>query len=167
MPMFYTPKPRQFHYQPRFYDPDKEDYEAIKRKYQKQEEMTQAGETDTERAETPEATATGVSEDELAYFQRKVKSIERQEQEKKRKLTVQDFFRKREKPQFHYISRFDENGNLKEATPVNQQENAVKKRITRRFGEDDLDRFEPIPASKIIIYTLLVCLLLFFIFSGN
>ena len=33
MPMFYTPKPRQFRYQPRFYDPEKEKWEALKAKY--------------------------------------------------------------------------------------------------------------------------------------
>ena len=33
MPMFYIPKPRQFKYQPRFYDPKKERWEELKRKY--------------------------------------------------------------------------------------------------------------------------------------
>ena len=33
MPMFYTPKPRQFKYRPRFYDPEKERWEALKQKY--------------------------------------------------------------------------------------------------------------------------------------
>ena len=31
--MFYTPKPRQFRYKPRFYDPEKERWEALKQKY--------------------------------------------------------------------------------------------------------------------------------------
>ena len=31
--MFYTPKPRQYHYKPRFYDPEREDWELLKAKY--------------------------------------------------------------------------------------------------------------------------------------
>ena len=47
MPMFYTPKPRQFRYQPRFYDPEKEKWEALKAKYALERELA-------EREENPE-----------------------------------------------------------------------------------------------------------------
>lgn len=33
MPLLHTPKPRQFHYQPRFYDPRKEEWEERKRRF--------------------------------------------------------------------------------------------------------------------------------------
>ena len=69
-----------------------------------------------------------------------------------------------EKPQFHYVSRFDSEGNLLETPPETTRDASVKRRISRRFEDDDMDRYKPIPAGKIMIYTLLVCILLLFIF---
>ena len=81
------------------------------------------------------------------------------------KLTLNDLFRKREKPQFHYVSRFDDEGNLIENPSELKSENITAHKIRHRFDNDDMDRLKPVPAGKIIIYTLAVCILLIFIFS--
>lgn len=87
MPMFYIPKPRRFRYEPRFYDPDKERWEALK--------AAHALSTDN---------PAGVSDEELEYFQEKVRRMD--ESPAKSKITWKDAFRKREMPQFHYTPRF-------------------------------------------------------------
>ena len=151
-----------------FYDPEKEEWEKLKAKYRLEKGLP----LDDEklRAESgerkAESTKQGVeSEDkDLEYFQRKVRDIERNERQEKQKLTFADFFKKREKPQFHYVSRFDSEGNLLETPPEATKDASVKRRISRRFEDDDMDRYKPIPAGKIMIYTLLVCILLLFIF---
>ena len=56
-------------------------------------------------------------------------------------LTFADFFKKREKPQFHYVSRFDSEGNLLETPPEATKDASVKRRISRRFEDDDMDRY--------------------------
>lgn len=161
MPMFYTPKPRQFHYRPRFYDPEKEEWEKLKTKYRSDNDLPL---DDDELRSQSQANNQNVDED-LEYFQRKVKSIERQERQNKQKIGLADMFRKREVPQFHYVSRFDSEGNIIDTTATPTKENAVKRRITRRFeDDDDFDRFKPVPAGKIMIYTLIVTFLLIFIF---
>lgn len=161
MPMFYTPKPRQFHYRPRFYDPEKEEWEKLKTKYRLDNDLPL---DDDKLRSQSQANDQNVDED-LEYFQRKVKSIERQERQNKQKIGLADMFRKREVPQFHYVSRFDSEGNIIDTTATPTKENAVKRRITRRFeDDDDFDRFKPVPAGKIMIYTLIVTFLLIFIF---
>lgn len=160
--MFYTPKPRQYHYKPRFYDPEREDWELLKAKYN-------LDENGNPRTPIEEKTATvandqqATEDQDLEYFQRRLREIERKEREEKQKIGLADLFRKRERPQFHYVSRFDENGNLKETT--SSTNGSVKKRITRRFDEDEMDRFKPVPAGKIMVYTLLVCVLLYLVFA--
>jgi hypothetical protein len=89
MPLFYIPKPRQFHYQPRFYDPQKERWEALKQKY------------------ADEQNPKGVSEEELEYFERRVRNLENPERDK---LTWKDLFRKRKVRRFEYKPRFSTNG---------------------------------------------------------
>lgn len=160
MPMFYTPKPRQFRYVPRFYDPEKEEWEKLKTKYRLEKGLP----LDDNATVTTDTTSDSADGD-LEYFQRKLRDLDRKEREQKSKLTLNDFFRKREKPQFHYVSRFDSEGNLKDPTTSLTRESVSGKRIHRRFEEEDMDRFKPIPAGKIITYTLLVCLLLLFIFG--
>ena len=158
MPMFYTPKPRQFHYRPWFYDPEKEEWEQLKMKYKIQSESSHLPSDD---GQMPTAT----DDNDLEYFQRRVRDIDREERQQRQKLTIQDLFRRREKPTFHYVSRFDENGNLLETQPSATKNAEVKHRIQRRFDNaEDWDRFKPIPASKIIVSTLLVFMLLLFIF---
>ena len=173
MPMFYTPKPRQFHYKPWFYDPEKEEWEKLKMKYKiekgDKESVAATVETDSEA----DVLGKGDTADkDLEYFRRKVRDIDREDRQKRQKLSWKDLFRRREKPTFHYVSRFDDDGNLRDDIPSDMhsysstKNGEVKRRIQRRFdNEEDWDRFKPIPASKIIIATLLVCLLLFFIFS--
>ena len=84
MPMFYVPKPRQFNYRPRFYDPRKERLEELKRKY----------------AAHPE----GASQEDVEYFEQQVRELDNEKQ--RSKLTWKDMFRKRQMPKFEYKSRF-------------------------------------------------------------
>lgn len=82
--MFYVPKPRQFNYRPRFYDPRKERLEELKRKY----------------AAHPE----GASQEDVEYFEQQVRELDNEKQ--RSKLTWKDMFRKRQMPKFDYKSRF-------------------------------------------------------------
>ena len=84
MPMFYVPKPRQFNYRPRFYDPRKERLEELKRKY----------------ASHPD----GASQEDVEYFEQQVRELDNEKQ--RSKLTWKDMFRKRQMPKFDYKSRF-------------------------------------------------------------
>lgn len=84
MPMFYVPKPRQFNYRPRFYDPRKERLEELKRKY----------------AAHPD----GASQEDVEYFEQQVRELDNEKQ--RSKLTWKDMFRKRQMPKFDYKSRF-------------------------------------------------------------
>lgn len=167
--MFYTPKPRQFHYKPWFYDPEKEEWEKLKMKYQilKEEKESSAANTDSPSANgVKQGGGECDSDKELEYFQRRVRDIDREERQARQKMTVMDLFRRREKPTFHYVSRFDADGNLLDTPPTATKNAEVKRRIQRRFDNaDDWDRFKPIPAGKIMVSVLLVCMLLFFIFS--
>ena len=159
MPMFYTPKPRQFHYKPRFYDPEKEKWEALKMKYAL-EHMDE-----TEISETPDNTETPEASDdsELAYFQQRVRELDRKE--KRQGLTWKDMFRKREMPTFNYQPRFassegaEQSGNGSHAAEYKRRTTKIK----RRFDISDKDYMKPIPATRIMLYTLLVCLLLYWI----
>ena len=166
--MFYTPKPRQFHYQPRFYDPQKERWEALKQKYADEKALEEL------RAETVEAcndTSQQESDDvDLAYFQRRVRELDSEERKKNSKLTWKDLFRKREMPKFNYQPRFSaESGELRTesvAQGTGEHIAEFKKRgikIKRRFDVTDPDYMKPVPATRIILYTFLVCLLLYWI----
>jgi hypothetical protein len=84
MPIFYVPKPRQFNYRPRFYDPRKERLEELKRKY----------------AAHPD----GASQEDVEYFEQQVRELDNEKQ--RSKLTWKDMFRKRQMPKFEYKSRF-------------------------------------------------------------
>ena len=68
--MFEVEKPRQFHYVPRFYDPEKEKWEALKKKYAIEQESAKKKD-----AEQPTQDKDGDTEDELAYFQKRVRDI--------------------------------------------------------------------------------------------
>lgn len=163
MPMFYTPKPRQFHYAPRLYDPEKEEWETLKTKYRLEKGLPLSDDTptdiDVQALQTQE-----VTDSDLDYFKRKVEQLDRQERNEKQKLTINDLFRKRETPQFHYVSRFDENGQLKDVDTPSHSEPVTQRRIKHRFDTDEMDRLKPVPAGKIIIYTLAAFILLIFIF---
>lgn len=144
MPMFYTPKPRQFHYEPRFYDPKKEEWEAKKRKYAAEKYMAEQGKP---------------SEDaDVAYFERRLKELDEKEKRQRQRLGVKDLFRKREMPKF--------NPQFHPTESVDTTSTAHHKiKFRRRFDVEDPDSFKPAPAGKIIMYVGLVFLLLYWIFN--
>jgi len=113
MPMFFVPKPRQFNYRPRFYDPRKERLEELKRKY----------------APNPE----GASQEEVEYFEQQVRELD--SKDKHGKLTWKDMFRKRQMPKFEYKSRFAS----EEAVPAAESRDTLQQfkeehtRIKRRL----------------------------------
>lgn len=149
--MFYTPKPRQFKYRPRFYDPERERWEALKQKYADEHGSSEFGVKNSEE---------GSMEDrDLEYFERRVRELDRKGQGK---LTWKDAFRKREMPTFNYQPRFAQ----AEEEGTGEHLNEFKKRgskIKRRFDVSDTDYMKPIPAGRIMLYALLVCALLYWI----
>ena len=152
--MFYTPKPRQFKYVPRFYDPEKERWEALKQKYA-DERALESLQANHEAAGQEE-----VSDRDLEYFERRVRQLDRQ---KEHRLGWKDLVRKREMPKFNYQPRFATEQTENEETHAAQ----FKKRTTsikRRFDPSDTDYMKPIPAGRIMLYALLVCALLYWIF---
>lgn len=168
MPLFYTPKPRQFRYQPRFYDPEKEKWEALKAKYALERELEKRANESEKSEYTEHSDYSDDSDKELAYFQQRVRELDREEKRGKKGLTWKDMFRKREMPQFNYQPRFSNS----ETTAKTEEQGtgahlaAFKKRSTkikRRFDVTDKDYMKPIPATRIMLYTLLVCLLLYWI----
>lgn len=182
MPMFYTPKPRQFRYQPRFYDPEKEKWEALKQKYADERVLRESLDSapapagsapsaaapaadSAPSAAAPSADSAPVSsasaDEDLAYFQRRVRDLDREE--RKHGLTWKDAFRKREMPTFRYQPRFQ---STDESQDTGEHLQSFKKRgmnIKRRFDVSDPDYMKPIPAGRIMLYTLLVCALLYWI----
>lgn len=160
--MFYTPKPRQFHYTPRFYDPEKERWEALKQKYADEKALE---ELRAEAAEAGHDTPQQESDDvDLAYFQRRVRELDRKEKHKG--LTWKDMFRKREMPKFNYQPRFSAAETEGERLGTGEHIAEFKKRgvkIKRRFDVTDPDYMKPIPAGRIMLYALLVCMLLYWI----
>jgi hypothetical protein len=169
MPMFYTPKPRQFHYTPRFYDPEKEKWEALKKKYSNQQSEGNGQQTETTDAE-------------LAYFEQRVREIENEEKRERQKLGFSDLFRRRKMPTFNYQPRFQSGAGSQQATDGDQQaavgaDSAIldkysgegqgyktrKIKIRRRFDMGDSDYMKPVSGGKIILYALLACLLLYLI----
>ena len=173
MPMFYTPKPRQFHYQPRFYNPEKERWEALKQKYADErmlrEMEAELTETSVDNAST-DAEAAAQADADLTYYQRRVREIENRNREKQRGLTWKDLFRKREMPKFNYTPRFS-SANDTTADETSHQgtgeriadfkQRSVK--IKRRFDISDSDYMKPVPATRIMLYALLAFLLIYWI----
>lgn len=152
MPMFYTPKPRQFKYRPRFYDPEKERWEALKQKY-----------ADEHRVEpvtgSQESVAVDSDDKDLEYFERRVRELDRSE---RGKLTWKDAFRKREMPTWNYQPRFastEEEGTGEHIAHFKKRGMSIK----RRFDVSDTDYMKPVPAGRIMLYALLVCALLYWI----
>ena len=162
MPMFYTPKPRQFRYQPRFYDPEKEKWEALKQKYADERmlrELEQEMQGSASTADAPELPEGKAMEDgELAYFQQRVRELDREEKRGGKGLTWKDLF--------HYQPRFASDTAVTDAKDGAERMHNFKQRsskIKRRFDVTDKDYMKPIPATRIMLYTLLVCLLLYWI----
>ena len=159
MPLFYIPKPRQFQYRPRFYDPEKERWEALKMKYaiehMDESELPKPTETQENAAESDDV--------DLAYFQQRVREIDRKE--KRHGLTWKDLFRKREMPTFNYHPRFSgaqESASQGTGEHIDEFKKRNKK-IKRRFDISDSDYMKPVPATRIMLYALLAFLLIYWI----
>ena len=196
--MFEVEKPRRFHYEPRFYDPEKEKWEALKKKYAIEHgdraDIQEHGDRDIQE---PVGDATGTdatgtvsgqtvssSEEGLEYFEGRLRELDREKREASARLTWRDLFRRREMPRFEYQPRFGPvSGQTVSSTqPVGDATGTdatgtegaelVKKygaprhkiKIRRRFDIADSDYMKPIPGTKIILYTGIVCLLLAVIF---
>ena len=172
--MFETPKPKQFRYQPRFYDPEKERWEALKQKYADQRllESLDSEEFEEQSQELPESGNENAGlqpqnsevDKDLEYFQRRVRELDRKGRSK---LTWKDMFRKREMPKFNYQPRFANTG---ESGDTAEHLSDFKRRgvkIKRRFGNQDPDdnTLKPVPAGRIMLYALLATLLLYWIIS--
>ena len=153
--MFEIPKPRQFHYTPRFYDPEKERWEALKKKYADEHPAADTA----DKAETEESA-------DLAYFEERVRQLDRAKRQQPQPLGWRDLFRKREMPQFHYTPRFNADGSEIETATDNEQEAPARRpiKIRRRFNIEDEDYLKPVSGGKIILYCFLVCLLLYWVF---
>ena len=160
MPMFNTPSPRRFHYEPRFYDPEKEKWEALKKKYadKKASEESVASSNEDNHAEPTDA--------DLEYFEKKVRQLDRKKKQENSKFGVQDIFRKRKMPKFNYQPRYntaeiekDENGD----PTINIRKPSSQIKIKRKFDIADDDYMKPVSAGRIMLYALLVCLLLYWI----
>ena len=179
--MFYTPKPRQFHYRPRFYDPEKERWEALKQKYADErlrKEMLENEECGMRNEEFNGATDnstfniqhSSLPDADLEYFQRRLRELDSEERKKNSKLTWKDLFRKREMPKFNYQPRFTsesaEHGSESREMGTGEHIAQFKRSrlsIKRRFDITDTDYMKPIPAGRIMLYALLVCLLLYWV----
>lgn len=167
--MFEVEKPRRFHYEPRFYDPEKEKWEALKKKYARDQEKKASEAADTDKEE-------GAGDADLDYFERKVRTMDSEKRQRQSKLTLMDLFRKREMPTFNYQPRFsgtttDTTAEKKEDMPVDdtltekyrQAKRQIK--IKRRFDISDTNYMKPVSGTKIILYCFIVFLLLSLIFS--
>ena len=167
--MFEVEKPRRFHYEPRFYDPEKEKWEALKKKYAIEQEKKASEAADTDKEE-------GAGDADLDYFERKVRTMDSEKRQRQSKLTVMDLFRKREMPTFNYQPRFsgtttNTTAEKKEDMPVDdtltekyrQAKRQIK--IKRRFDISDTNYMKPVSGTKIILYCFIVFLLLSLIFS--
>ena len=159
--MFEVAKPRRFHYEPRFYDPEKEKWEALKKKYAIEKEREEAlkeavkADSDTEGGES-----------DLAYFEQRLRSIDREKRRQSSRLTWKDLFRKREMPTFNYQPRFSgsatDGGTLPDdGTLTEKYRQPIHKiKIRRRFDISDTNYMKPISGGKIILYCFIVFLLL-------
>lgn len=145
MGMFYTPKPRRFDYQPRFYDPKKEELEKARRRY------AGANASDT------------VSDKDLEYYKSVVESFD--EDGKKTKSRTGIFHRK-ELPTFNYKPRFSGNQADAAAGTVPEEQSYSKKLKFRKswLAKRNSMDLEPVPASKVFLYAIVVSLLLLWIF---
>lgn len=164
--MFEVDKPRRFHYEPRFYNPEKERWEALKKKYADEQE----------RAEARAAAASeDGSDEELAYFEQKVRDLDKKGQESFH-LGWRDLFRKREmpkyNPQFHtHATGSTANAAADSESTATAEESLAEKyrtskrkiKIRRRFDIGDEDYMKPASPGKIFLYALIVLMLLYLI----
>lgn len=148
MGMFYTPKPRRFDYQPRFYDPKKEELEKAKRRY-----------ADTNASEA-------VSDSDLDYYKSVVESFDKPADKPK---SAAGIFRRKELPTFNYKPRFSGNraDSAAEVAAEPEAERHYAKKLKFRQSwlakRNSMD-LEPVPAGKVFLYAIVVFLLLLWIF---
>lgn len=145
MPMFDVRKPKQFHYQPRFYDPEKEKWENLKKKYAYRDELNEKSH-DVEKSE--EEKRQDEMDAELAYFEQRVRESYNHNRQTG-KLAKRTSSKKRKSDK----SDSDDKADL-----------GKRIRIKRRFDNSQDDYLQPVPARKILLYTLLILLLLYFVF---
>lgn len=170
--MFEVDKPRRFHYEPRFYDPEKERWEALKKKYAMEKECEEASTQAQQKGDSQSAEDN--TDSELSYFEQRVRDINQEERNKSTQLTWRDLFRKREMPKFNYQSRL--NGITSTGSTGNEEnqeddESLMSKyihskrriKIKRRFDISDTEYMKPVSGSKIILYCFIVFLLLYLI----
>ena len=165
--MFEVEKPRQFHYVPRFYDPEKEKWEALKKKYAVEQEKKEA-EAAAQRGEE------GGDDVALEYFQQRVRDINREEAAKSSQLTWRDLFRKREMPKFNYQPRFSGTAQQQAQPTVDTDgQSLVEKywqakrqiKIRRRFDISDSEYMKPISGTKIVLYGFIAFILILVIIA--
>lgn len=179
--MFEVGKPRQFHYEPRFYDPEKEKLEALEKKYQYLRSHDEAA----KEVAAPETDTVEDDETNISYFERRLRDLDEEKRVRSSRLTWRDMFRKREMPQFHYEPRFQgmqtastadgavaaSSDGVDATGAADQAESLVRKyapkhqiKIKRRYDISDPDYMKPMPASKILLYAGIVCVLILAIF---
>ena len=107
--MFEVEKPRKFHYEPRFYDPEKEKWEALKKKYAIEQERKEK----LQNSEETNGESNG-EKDDLAYFEERLRTLDRQKRRQSSRLSWKDLFRKREMPTFNYQPRFSGQGAVRQ-----------------------------------------------------
>lgn len=165
--MFEVEKPRRFHYEPRFYDPEKEKWEALKKKY-----------ADEHKEQTLQPESAVDNDTALAYFEKRVREINQEQRQRSSQLSWKDLFRKREMPKFSYQPRFSgqETNAVDNGVDTTESTNDIASKystyqpskhqikIHRRFDISDSDYMKPISGTKIMTYVLIVCFLLALIF---
>jgi hypothetical protein len=168
--MFEVEKPRQFRYVPRFYDPEKEKWEALKKKYAIEQEKKDATEHQSEEGAEDDA--------ELEYFQQRVRDINRENIAKSSQLTWRDLFRKREMPKFHYQPRFSSEALAQTEVQADAENDADAQdlatkywqakrqiKIRRRFDISDSEYMKPISGTKIVLYGFIAFILILVIIA--
>lgn len=169
--MFEVDKPRRFHYVPRFYDPEKEKWEALKKKYAiEQAKADQSSPSQNEAAEG--------ADDDLAYFQQRLRDLDKEAADNKSRLTWRDLIRKREMPKFNYQPRFGAGAQTEaDETDADNADSEGQKltdkywqakrqiKIRRRFDISDSEYMKPISGTKIVVYGFLAFILILIIIA--
>ena len=112
-------------------------------------------------------------ESDLAYFEQRLRTIDREKRQQSSHLTWKDLFRKREMPKFNYQPRFsgtatpppgsatDGSSQPDDTTLTEKYRQPIHKiKIRRRFDISDTNYMKPISGGKIILYCFIVFLLL-------
>ena len=131
---FQRPKPRQFKYRPRFYDPELEKFEELRKKYQKTESLQ-------------------IDDETLSYYRKRIHSIEREQTS-----SVGSLFKKKVVPKFNYQPRFA--SNKEEALAPSKSRIEFKSMFQDR--EDTTETFPSKQIIVTIVVVLLLLVWIFF-----